>query len=64
MFASPHTPCPSLTIHRHKLAEAEVAAVAEGDRASNRLSEAQFEQTPACVGLHETILAAEAMELQ
>jgi hypothetical protein len=41
-----------------------VAGEAEGDRAPYRLREAQFEQAPECVGLHETTLAPEAVEVQ
>lgn len=50
--------------NRDELAEAEVAAVSKNDRTIHRLFEAQFEQSSARIGLHETILAAKAMEVQ
>jgi hypothetical protein len=45
-------------------AEAEVAGEAEGDRTAQRLREAQFEHATKSVGLNETTLAAEAVEVQ
>jgi hypothetical protein len=41
-----------------------VAGKSQRDRATYWLREAQFDQAPERVGLYETILAAEAMEMQ